>query len=212
MNTDQMPQEPIYVDDEDYKEPPDPDAPIVFVRDKEVERLFSRAIKSYQKSDSQRWVFSLFCNEVVGKYKKGGTKGLASEMNVSDDTVENNAHAYWIYAQLKKVYPQEVRQARKHPKVYLAHFRALYKTYKDHKLDLEQIYSLLEDIVQSNGKISSRDVENHSMERFGDKRDWQYYAKRIVKEIQKTITHPDTPPKLSKTLLKVIKILPKKTI
>lgn len=158
---------------------------------------FERAIKAYRKSNSSRWVFAFFCSRVVGKYGFYGTRGLANDMNVSPDTVEDHAHAYWLFDKLRKLNDSSeklyVQHARKMPYIYIAHFRALYDLQISRNLTDEQIMNLLVDIVQAEGGISSRSLEDHVHSKYGDTRTWEFYAQRTQKELGKLLNQPDFP-------------------
>lgn len=157
------------------------------------------ARQSYRKSNEQRWVFALITSNIVGNYDRGATLGLAEEMNVSVDTVEDHAHAFWVYNKLRRMKGKYtkyyINHARKLPYIYIAHFRALYDLQESHQLTNQQVMMLFIDIVQAEGGISSRSLEDHAHSRFGDTRTWEYYAKRTVKELEKLIGQPNLPRK-----------------
>lgn len=163
---------------------------------KQQKRLVDHAVAFYQKGDSSLWCAAAMSAQIMGNYSRGATLGLAQELNKSVDSVEAMAHAYNIYSDLKAYNPRYVRLARKTPGVYLSHFRVLSDIKSRYDLDLEQIFDLLEDIVQAtltDNKISSRDVEAHAQSRFGKERPWVYYAQRTYREIDKTLSCPDLP-------------------
>lgn len=165
--------------------------------DRNKERLFKLATDSYRKSDEVLWPGIYACGNVVGKYGRGATLGLADDMGVSVDTVEDMAHAWWIYSELCEhndgSHRQFVRQARKAPYIYYSHFRALWDAKSQYNLTIEQVLDLLMDIVQGEGTISSRGVDGHTRSRFGDTRGWQFYAARTQKELGQTLQQPDLP-------------------
>lgn len=164
--------------------------------DEQRKKEYQRAIRAYRKSNESRWLFALFASRIVGKYGFGGTRGLASDMSVSPDTVENHAHAYWVFEKLQKLGNYErfyVRMARKLPYVYLSHFRALYDLQNSRTLTDKQVMNLLIDIVQAEGTISSRNLEDHVNSRYGDTRTWEFYAQKTQKELSKLLNQPDLP-------------------
>lgn len=156
---------------------------------------FRQAINAYRKSDSSRWVSALWCSRIVGNYERGATLGLASDMGVSVDTIEWMAHAYILFKDLAKLDGKRlyVFAARRSGYVYLSHFRALYNARERYDLSNEETFELLVDIVQAEGDISSRDVDVHVQNKWGKERNWQYYAQRAVKELDKVIQHPQCP-------------------
>lgn len=70
----------------------------------ELRRVYvQQAARAYRKSDKERWKSALWCSRVVGKYDRGATKGLAEDMGLSVDTVEDLAHAYMLFEDLCKL-------------------------------------------------------------------------------------------------------------
>lgn len=165
--------------------------------DRKKERWFRMASESYRKSDEKLWVSAYACGKVVGNYDKGATMGLASDMGISSDTVEDLAHSYWLYDDLCTLdggkFRSFVRNARKSPYIYYSHFRALYDAKQSYGLTVNQVLDLLMDIFQGEGQISSRGVDGHTRSRFGDSRDWTFYAARTQKELGQTLQQPDLP-------------------
>ena len=123
----------------------------------------------YKRGDVARWVAAFWCAQVVGKYDRGATVGLAGDMGVSVDTVANLAHAYSIYAELRAVpnFRHATALMRKMPTTYYSHFRALYDARRDYNLTMEQVFDIVIDIYQGEGGISSRDVDEHARNRYG---------------------------------------------
>ena len=156
-----------------------------------------QAIKHDQKSDKAIWLSSVFCEKVVGHYERGATLGLADDMSRSTDTVEDRAHGYELFKRLCVLdggkYRLFVFGARRAPYIHFSHFRSLYDLQNTFNLHDSQILSLLLDIVQAEGAISSRKLDAHVRSRFGDTRGWDYYAHRAQKEIHKALQEPDLP-------------------
>lgn len=157
----------------------------------------SLATRSYRQSDEKRWAAAYGCAGVVGKYHRGETLGLASDMGVSPDTIENLAHTYEVYEKLCNLddgnFRQFVRSARKAPFVYTAHFLYLYQHQKEYNLTDTQLLDLLNDIIQAEGDISARGLDAHIRSRYGDTRTWDFYGERAAKELATTLQQPDLP-------------------
>ena len=170
-----------------------------------------QGLRAYRKSDQQRWHFALFASRIVGKYERGATLGFASDANVSVDKVENDAHAYQLFEELcahnEGMFRTLVFAARRAPFIYLSHFRALYDARNEYKLDTKQVLDLLMDIVQAEGGISSRAVDVHTRTRYGDTRDWTFYAKQALKGISELRKQPDLPQDVREQVDKTFNIL-----
>lgn len=165
-----------------------------------IERYTKLAIQYDKRGDSNIWLSALFCSKVVsqnGKGERGKTLALADQMSRSPDTVEDRAHGYWMYEALCKLqdgkYRKFVRQVRKQPYIHFSHFRELWDIKSSHNLSDADCLSLLIDLYQAEGGISSRKMGEIAREKFGDTRDWTYYAQRAQKRIHETLQQPDTP-------------------
>lgn len=160
-----------------------------------LQNLFRKATEAYRQGDAKTWVSAFYCSQVVGKYERGATLGLASDMGVSVDTIENLSHAYQLYHDLRQMPHASsfIRLARQSPYIYRAHFLALYEARERYHLKNEEILKLLFDIFMSEGSISSRDVDQHARDRFGDTRTWEFYGAKATKAIANLLNQPDLP-------------------
>lgn len=177
--------------------------------DNKLIRLKERAHKAYLKTDESRWTFAFFCGQIVGNYERSASVGLASEMGVSTDTVEDMAHAYTLYRELRQMEGAAafVRLARKAPYIYLSHFRSLYDARRNYNLSNADTLSLLMDIFQGEGTLSSRDVDKLTRDKYGDTRDWTYYANKAVKSLSKVLEQPHLPRKVRRSAKKAYYVL-----
>lgn len=172
------------------------------------DRYTRLAIKFDKQGDINIWMSALFCSKVVSKNghgERGKTLALADQMSRSADTVEDRAHGYWMYEALcgmdGGIFRTFVRQVRKMPYVHFSHFRELWDLKQSHKLSDADCLSLLNDIYQAEGGISSRKLGEIAKEKFGDGRDWTYYAQLAQKRIGETLQQPDTPPDVREVLI-----------
>lgn len=166
----------------------------------EMEKVYgSIAIQHDMRSDREMWISALGCSRVVardGHGDRGKTLGLADEMSRSVDTVENRAHAYWLFEDLCRVdngaHRQFVFMVRRLPYVKLNHFATLYDARSAYSLSDGDILSLLLDLYHSEG-LSTRKLQQSLSDKYGPVREWTYYGQRAMKEIHKTLQHPETP-------------------
>jgi hypothetical protein len=166
---------------------------------------YANACTAYKNSDSGRWEAARWCAKIVGKYERGATIGLAEDMGVSCDTIENLAHAYTMFIEFcsKQKYRKATRMSREMPRVYYSHFRALYTARNRYKLSLDEAFGILRDIVLDEGGISSRDIDAHIRDRYGKVKDWMHYGERVMKaqaSMHKSHDLPDEVRKLSYAL------------
>ena len=156
---------------------------------------YANACTAYKNSDNGRWEAARWCAKIVGKYEKGATIGLADDMGVSSDTIENMAHAYSMYIEFCSVqkYRNATRMSREMPRVYYSHFRALYTARNRYHLTLDEAFSILRDIVLDEGGISSRDIDGLIRDKYGREKDWMFYGERVMKALASLNKSPDLP-------------------
>lgn len=156
---------------------------------------YTKACTAYKNSDDGRWEAARWCAKIVGKYERGATIGLAEDMGVSCDTIENMAHAYVMYIEFcsKQKYRKATRMSRAMPRVYYSHFRALYTARNRHRLSLDEAFGILRDIVLDEGGISSRDIDGLIRDKYGKEKDWRHYGERVMKALASMNKSPDLP-------------------
>lgn len=168
------------------------------MKNREEKRAFyvSNGMNAYRTADKSHWRFAFFAAHIVGQYDYGATIGMANDMSVDTSTVENHAHAWQMFYDLVCLGPEAsrfVRTARTLPYIYYSHFKALYEVRNNYKLTNEQCLDLLNTIVQAEGEFSARSIEGQVRKRFGDSRDWTFYAQKVQKEISELLKQPDLP-------------------
>jgi len=171
----------------------------------------------YGKSDDAKWVFNLWCHLAMygrdghKKYERGTVLSIADEHGISEDTVEVSGNAYTMFRQMceldKGKFRSYVFSARSMKYIYTSHFRALWEAKQRYGLSVADCLSLLVDVVQAEGSISSRKIDSHTRDRFGDTRDWTYYAQRTAKELAKTLSQPDVPNDVRTVLQEAFNVL-----
>ena len=156
---------------------------------------YANACTAYKNSDSGRWEAARWCAKVVGKYERGATIGLADDMGVSADTIENLAHAYTMYIEFcsKQRYRGATRMAKAMPRIYYSHFRALYTARNRYDLTLAETFDILRDIYLDEGGISSRDIDQLTRDKYGKVKDWRFYGERVMKALASLNKSPDLP-------------------
>ena len=176
------------------------------------QRFSELAIKSYRKSDESRWVSALFCWKVVGGYERGKTLGLAADMSVSVDTIEGLAHAYSLYEELSKLEGARkfLREARKLPYIYMAHFRSLYDLRERFNLTIEQVFGLLLDVVMGEGELSSRDLDGHVRRQLGKEYTYHWYAQKALRDLMELNNRPDCPKEIRELISDTVSALGEK--
>lgn len=164
---------------------------------------FAQAIKSERGANKEMWKSCLWCWQVAGNYDEGAVKGLAEDMGKSDDTVYARAHAYEIFVELCNFdggrHRFFVHTVRRLPWVYWSHFREMYDLKRDFQLTTRNLFDLLMEIYQGEG-MSVRAMEGFVRGKLGKERPWEYYGRRVKKEIEKALQQPGTPKSTRKKL------------
>lgn len=145
------------------------------------------------------------------KYERGATLAIADAHGISEDTVEVSGNAYTMFRQMCELDGGKFRlyvfHARNMSYVHTSHFRALWEAKDKYNLSIADCISMLVDIVQAEGGLSSRKVDSHTRERFGDTRTWEYYAQRVHHEVSKTLQQPDLPKHVRDVLQETFNVL-----
>ena len=66
-----------------------------------VDHWIDQSIKHHGDSDTALKKHCIYASPIVGKYSNGGTKAIADGIHRSPSTVENHAHAHWLYVELR---------------------------------------------------------------------------------------------------------------
>ena len=167
-----------------------------------------QAIHAERGANKESWKSCLWCSRVAGRYEKDAVLALADDLGKSTDTVYDRAHAYFIFEELCKhkggKFRQLVFHARRADYIYWSHFRALWDAKASYDLSLDDVFDLLMDIIQAEGSISSRSVDDHVRSRYGKEKHWKYYAQKASKDIEKIIASETVPRRLRKDLKKTL--------
>jgi len=171
---------------------------MIHLSQEELHRIrVSQAIKAEGKANKETWKSCLWCWQVAGNYTKDAVKGLAEDLGKSDDTVYDRAHAYEMFNDICQYKDGKYRlfafYARRAPYITWSHFRALWDIRKDYKMSMPKIISLLSDVLQGEGELSSRKLDEHARGRYGVERTWEYYVQKSISSLRKLLDDPNLP-------------------
>ncbi len=173
-------------------------------QDKGLEGVFrKKAAEAFISANKEDWRSALYASRIVGKYERGSTLGLADDTGKSVDTIEDRAHAYMMFEKLCSIGNEPnirrfVFMARRSPYIYISHFRVLYDEQVSRGLSDIECLDLLRDIIQAEGGLSSRKLQDHIITKYGELRNWDYYTQRVMKDISKVLDHPQLPKNIRK--------------
>jgi hypothetical protein len=174
-----------------------------------------QAIQAERGANKESWKSCLWCSRVAGKYERDSVLALADDLGKSTDTVYDRAHAYFMFEELcgykNGTYRKLVFSARRADYIYWSHFRALWDAKTSYDLSIESVMELLIDIIQAEGTISSRSLDEHVRSRYGKEKHWKYYAQKASKDIARIIASEAVPRRLRKDLKRTLKILQDKS-
>lgn len=172
--------------------------------DKGLEGVYrKKAADAFISANHEDWKSALWASRIVGKYERGSTLGLADDTGKSVDTIEDRAHAYSMFEKLCNIGNEPnirrfVFMVRRSPYIYISHFRVLYDEQVSRGLSDIECLDLLRDIIQAEGGLSSRKLQDHIITKYGELRNWDWYTQRVMKDISKVLDHPQLPKNIRK--------------
>jgi hypothetical protein len=125
-------------------------------------------------------------------------------MGVSPDTIEDNAHTYKIFEELITAHDNQYRQvvfwARRAPYIRPAHFRVLYEAWTRYGLDIDQVFQYLLDVIQAEGGLSARALEQQLKDKHDVELDWRWFAAGVLKSVDAALKQPTLPDRMRRQL------------
>lgn len=161
-----------------------------------LQKIIKDAVRGSQHADNGHWEIARAANKVVGKYKKGATSEMAEAVGCSISTIEDHAHAWWIYTDfclMGDIHRETVFNARKLPFIHYSHFKTLHDMREKYNLTLEQAWSFFIDVLYAEGDLSVRALEYMIDEKHGEEVTWQWYLGRAQKSIWSALNDPGLP-------------------
>lgn len=109
-------------------------------REQHRQCLHRRAVEYYREGTAKRWVTCLVASRLVGRYSKGLTIALATDLALSVDQVENLARAGLMYRMMR---PRAADLPTLRRKLTPSHFAAMGELAIKHDLSPAQILDQL---------------------------------------------------------------------
>ena len=162
----------------------------------------ARAVRAARRSDGSLWVAAFWSARVVGTYRRDGAREIALQAGKSVSTVENWAHAYWLYKALRES-SEHVPNMRK--ALVISHFYAAHDMMIKYSLKLPVVLRHLQQMVyyKQEGQSYSADVLRQEIEaeQNGKPASWSWYAPRLQSMIANLIVLDGTPDEWREWLL-----------
>jgi len=162
----------------------------------------SRAVRASRRADGNLWVAAFWSARVVGTYQRHGAAEIARQAGRSVSTVQNWAHAYWLYKALRES-SEHVPNLRK--ALVISHFYAAYDMMVKYDLKLPVIFLHLEQMVyyKQNGQPYSAEALKQEIEaeQNGKPASWSWYEPRLRSMIANLIVLDGTPDEWREWLL-----------
>lgn len=175
-----------------------------------IELCIEQAHKSDRQSNEKKWISCLWSSRIVGKYSYGATIKLADRLSVEVDTIEDYACAYRAFEALCAISPMHrvvVFAARRAPYIHYSHFRVLGEAHTKYNLPIEVVFGYLMDVIQAEGSLSVKKLEERLMSKHDEELTWEYWGQQAMKAIHKTINQPDVPDHVKAVLLPAYEVL-----
>lgn len=173
-----------------------------------TERDIHFAIQAARKSDISIWVAGFWAARVVGTYQYDGTKAIADRCGKSTSTVENWAHAYWLYDEFRirfgvisvgsnagRRFTRALQNLRK--SLSPSHFWTAWELRGKYELTdaatLRHLQQMLD--YKENGDPYSTDVLRQEVEteKNGGGATWKWWMPRVTSMIESVLRITDLP-------------------
>ena len=175
-----------------------------------TETDIDRVVSASRRSDGNLWVAGFYAARVVGTYAEAGTREIADRTGKDPSTVENWAHAWDLYNEIRNgINSGTARTLRK--TLTLSHFSNAWELRRKYDLSLEVITDHLEQIViyrEQGHKWSSealRQEVDAQEDKTGNVPTWNYYAPRLNTMCTNILAATDTPQEIKDAALTIVK-------
>lgn len=175
-----------------------------------IDLYIEKAYSEDRASNEKKWLSCLWSSKIVGKYAYGATIKLANRLSVEPDSVEDYAHAYWMFEEFCAISPLHrtaTFAARRAPYIHYSHFRVLWEAKSKYNLTIEKTFSYLLDVIQAEGDLSVKKLDERLKSKHDKELTWEYYGQQAMKAIHKTINQPDVPDHVKAVLLPAYEVL-----
>lgn len=175
-----------------------------------IDLYIEQAYGADRASNRKKWISCLWSSKIVGKYSYGATIKLAERLSVETDSVEDYAHAYWMFEAFCALSPMHritTFFARRAPYIHYSHFRVLWEAKSKYNLTVEKTFGYLMDVIQAEGELSVKKLEEQLRQKHDKELTWEWYGQQAMKAIHKTINQPDIPDHVKKVLLPAYEVL-----
>ncbi len=171
-----------------------------------TEREIARCVKAVRASDKCLWVAGYWAARVVGTYAEYGAQAIAIQAGRSPSSVENWAHAWEMYDNLRKfgcnsepvvnrAFIRSLQNMRR--ELSPCHFWTAWELKRKYKLKDRQILRFLQMMLDYRADEKSHSVETLRREiesEFGKGgATWDWYRPRVKTMVVNLIAGEDTP-------------------
>lgn len=149
------------------------------MRPPDLPLLHRITVSEYQAGTTHRWRACLAASCVVGRYDKGATLSLASDLCLSVSQVENLAHAGWGWRVFRKFGITSATRNRLTP----SHFCACFDLWRELEFDPWEAAEILTESAQHGASVAA--MRDAIEGKFGPDRGdmWRRRLGRVVKQV-----------------------------
>ena len=163
-----------------------------------IERDIDRAVAASRKADCNLWIAGFFAARVVGMYQNSGTIEIALRAGKSPSSVENWAHAWQMYDELRSFGDvSELRELRK--RFTPSHFWTMWDLKNKYGYGTKKAIHYFNQLTdyKENGLPHSVETLRQEVaaeeEQDGNTPTWEYYAPRLGKFIVRVMAASGLP-------------------
>ena len=162
-----------------------------------ADRRITRTAQAIQHGNRNLWEAAILAASIVGEYAEGGTRAIADRAGRSVSSVENWAHAWQLYADLRNQLRTcaELRSLR--PELSVTHFAVMWDAVNKWGIVPADVMQLLRWMVscKQNGERWSVDALRRELDaeynHDGQPRLYAWYAKRAHTAVSELLSMPD---------------------
>ena len=158
---------------------------MTYVNENIIERDIQRAAQASRAADNDLWVACFFVSRVVGYGIENATKHIADTVGRHPSTVENWAHAYWMYEDLRKFGVASVTLRDLRRMLTPTHFWTAWGLKQKYRMSNKKVMQYLSQLLahMHNGEPHSADALTREVEATethnGNRPSWKWYVTRL---------------------------------
>jgi len=165
--------------------------------ERQAEHWLDRAAQFAQDESRKAWAVGIVAAQMVGKYERYGTKAIADRTHRHESTIENYAHAVWMYRDLRELLGNHDAHTLRNF-LTTSHFWTAWELQRKYGRSAETVARWLLEMVtlEAQGEPHSAEVlraEVEASQGGGKAVTWGWLSSRLLPIVQDILALPDAP-------------------